>query len=67
MLELRGVSAGYDTGLVLRDVSITVPSASVVALHATVALVWHELSSALPSYRQTVATMREWRHYAVAQ
>jgi branched-chain amino acid transport system ATP-binding protein len=32
MLELRGVSAGYDAGLVLRDVSITVPSGSVVAL-----------------------------------
>jgi branched-chain amino acid transport system ATP-binding protein len=32
MLELRGVSAGYDAGLVLRDVSITVPTASVVAL-----------------------------------
>jgi branched-chain amino acid transport system ATP-binding protein len=32
MLELRNVSAGYDTGLVLRDVSLTVPKASVVAL-----------------------------------
>ncbi len=32
MLELRSISAGYDTGLVLRDVSLTVPQASVVAL-----------------------------------
>jgi branched-chain amino acid transport system ATP-binding protein len=32
MLELRNVSAGYDTGLVLRNVSLTVPKASVVAL-----------------------------------
>ncbi len=32
MLELRNVSAGYDTGLVLRDVSLKVPPSSVVAL-----------------------------------
>jgi branched-chain amino acid transport system ATP-binding protein len=32
MLELRNVSAGYDTGLVLRGVSLTVPQSSVVAL-----------------------------------
>ena len=32
MLELRNVSAGYDTGLVLRDVSLTVPDSAVVAL-----------------------------------
>ena len=32
MLELRNVSAGYDTGLVLRNVSLSVPKASVVAL-----------------------------------
>ncbi|GAA0612197.1 ABC transporter ATP-binding protein [Sporichthya brevicatena] len=32
MLELRNVSAGYETGLVLRNVSLTVPKASVVAL-----------------------------------
>lgn len=32
MLELRNVSAGYDTGLVLREVSLRVPPASVVAL-----------------------------------
>ncbi len=32
MLELRNISAGYDTGLVLRDVSIVVPDKSVVAL-----------------------------------
>jgi branched-chain amino acid transport system ATP-binding protein len=32
MLELRNVTAGYDTGLVLRNVSLTVPKASVVAL-----------------------------------
>jgi branched-chain amino acid transport system ATP-binding protein len=32
MLELRNVFAGYDTGLVLRDVNLRVPKASVVAL-----------------------------------
>ncbi|HEY2831414.1 MAG TPA: ABC transporter ATP-binding protein [Sporichthyaceae bacterium] len=32
MLELRDVSAGYETGLVLRDVNLKVPAASVVAL-----------------------------------
>src|SRR3954470_8017868 len=32
MLELRNISAGYDTGLVLRDISLTVPQSSVVAL-----------------------------------
>ena len=32
MLELRNITAGYDTGLVLRNVSLTVPDASVVAL-----------------------------------
>jgi branched-chain amino acid transport system ATP-binding protein len=32
MLELRNISAGYDTGLVLRDIFLTVPQASVVAL-----------------------------------
>ncbi|HEY1651503.1 MAG TPA: ABC transporter ATP-binding protein [Acidimicrobiales bacterium] len=32
MLELRNVSAGYDTGLVLRNVSLTVPQSAVVAL-----------------------------------
>ena len=32
MLELRNVTAGYDTGLVLRGVTLKVPSASVVAL-----------------------------------
>jgi branched-chain amino acid transport system ATP-binding protein len=32
MLELRNISAGYDTGLVLRNVSLTVPPAAVVAL-----------------------------------
>jgi branched-chain amino acid transport system ATP-binding protein len=32
VLELRGISAGYDTGLVLRDVSLVVPDGSVVAL-----------------------------------
>jgi branched-chain amino acid transport system ATP-binding protein len=32
VLELRGVSAGYDTGLVLRDVNLVVPHGSVVAL-----------------------------------
>src|SRR5438552_12985436 len=31
---------------------------SVVALHATVPIVWHELVWALPSYRRTVADMR---------
>jgi branched-chain amino acid transport system ATP-binding protein len=32
MLELKGISAGYDAGLVLREVNLTVPRASVVAL-----------------------------------
>jgi branched-chain amino acid transport system ATP-binding protein len=32
LLELRNISAGYDTGIVLRDVSITVPDDAVVAL-----------------------------------
>jgi branched-chain amino acid transport system ATP-binding protein len=32
MLELRNIAAGYDTGLVLRDINLTVPDASVVAL-----------------------------------
>jgi len=32
MLELRQVSAGYDAGLVLRDVDLVVPDATVVAL-----------------------------------
>ena len=32
MLELRNITAGYDTGLVLRGVSLVVPKASVVAL-----------------------------------
>ncbi|GAA0629882.1 ABC transporter ATP-binding protein [Sporichthya brevicatena] len=32
MLELRNITAGYDTGTVLRDVSITVPDNAVVAL-----------------------------------
>ncbi len=32
MLELRHVSAGYDTGLVLRDINLVVPDNSVVAL-----------------------------------
>jgi branched-chain amino acid transport system ATP-binding protein len=32
MLELRGISAGYDTGLVLREVDLVVPDGSVVAL-----------------------------------
>jgi branched-chain amino acid transport system ATP-binding protein len=32
MLELRNVFAGYDAGLVLRDVSLTVPDGAVVAL-----------------------------------
>jgi branched-chain amino acid transport system ATP-binding protein len=32
MLELRGISAGYETGLVLRDVDLKVPDHSVVAL-----------------------------------
>lgn len=32
MLELRNISAGYDTGLVLRDVSLVVPDNAVVAL-----------------------------------
>jgi len=32
MFELRNVSAGYETGLVLRDVSLVVPDSSVVAL-----------------------------------
>jgi branched-chain amino acid transport system ATP-binding protein len=32
MFELRGISAGYDTGTVLKDVDLIVPDASVVAL-----------------------------------
>jgi len=32
MLELRNVSAGYDTGLVLRNIDLAVPDNSVVAL-----------------------------------
>ena len=32
MLELRNITAGYDTGTVLRDVSLTVPDNAVVAL-----------------------------------
>jgi branched-chain amino acid transport system ATP-binding protein len=32
MLELHNIAAGYDTGLVLRDINLTVPDASVVAL-----------------------------------
>lgn len=32
MLELRGVSAGYDSGFVLHDVSLHVPEGAVVAL-----------------------------------
>jgi branched-chain amino acid transport system ATP-binding protein len=32
LLELRNITAGYDTGTVLRDVSITVPDNAVVAL-----------------------------------
>jgi len=32
MFELRNVSAGYDTGRVLHDVTISVPKGSVVAL-----------------------------------
>jgi branched-chain amino acid transport system ATP-binding protein len=32
LLELRNITAGYDTGTVLRDVSLTVPDGSVVAL-----------------------------------
>ena len=32
MLELRDVSAGYDTGLVLRNVTLKVPTGAVVAL-----------------------------------
>ncbi|GAA0631733.1 ABC transporter ATP-binding protein [Sporichthya brevicatena] len=32
MLELTNISAGYDTGLVLRGVNLTVPPSSVVAL-----------------------------------
>ena len=32
MFELRNITAGYDTGTVLRDVSLTVPDGSVVAL-----------------------------------
>jgi branched-chain amino acid transport system ATP-binding protein len=32
MLELRNITAGYDTGLVLRNVSLRVPASSVVAL-----------------------------------
>ncbi|MDQ1488280.1 MAG: branched-chain amino acid transport system ATP-binding protein [Actinomycetota bacterium] len=32
MLELRNISAGYDAGTVLQDVSITVPDGAVVAL-----------------------------------
>jgi len=32
LLELRNITAGYDTGIVLRDVTLTVPDNSVVAL-----------------------------------
>ncbi|WP_019873425.1 ABC transporter ATP-binding protein [Sporichthya polymorpha] len=32
MLELRGITAGYDTGTVLRNVDLIVPDSSVVAL-----------------------------------
>src|SRR5437763_7732337 len=32
LLELRNITAGYDAGTVLRDVTITVPDGSVVAL-----------------------------------
>ena len=32
MLELRNISAGYDTGLVLRDINLTIPDNAVVAL-----------------------------------
>jgi branched-chain amino acid transport system ATP-binding protein len=32
MFELRGITAGYSTGLVLRDITLTVPDNSVVAL-----------------------------------
>jgi branched-chain amino acid transport system ATP-binding protein len=32
MLELRGISAGYDTGQVLHDITLVVPDHSVVAL-----------------------------------
>jgi branched-chain amino acid transport system ATP-binding protein len=32
LLELRNITAGYDAGTVLRDVSITVPDGAVVAL-----------------------------------
>lgn len=32
MLELAGISAGYDTGLVLRDVDLVVPDGAIVAL-----------------------------------
>jgi branched-chain amino acid transport system ATP-binding protein len=32
MLEFRSVSAGYDAGLVLRDITMTVPDGAVVAL-----------------------------------
>jgi branched-chain amino acid transport system ATP-binding protein len=32
MLELRNISAGYDTGLVLRNVNLIIPDNSVVAL-----------------------------------
>jgi branched-chain amino acid transport system ATP-binding protein len=32
LLELRNITAGYDTGTVLRDVSLTVPDNAVVAL-----------------------------------
>jgi branched-chain amino acid transport system ATP-binding protein len=32
LLELKNISAGYDTGTVLRDVSLTVPDNAVVAL-----------------------------------
>ena len=32
MLELRNITAGYDTGIVLRDVTLTVPDNSTVAL-----------------------------------
>ena len=32
MLELKNITAGYDTGTVLRDVSLTVPDNAVVAL-----------------------------------
>ena len=32
MLELRNITAGYDTGTVLRDVTLTVPDKATVAL-----------------------------------